>query len=433
MTGLAVARVREPGRRTARRHGAKPSEKSIARDAQAAPRAEERFRGAPLAPPPLAGPPTPAAWPSPRQTKNGWGRLAPELKVQVALSLWADDVVALGNADVGLIPYLAAAPGLQVRQSAYRRAIAGTRGQALLAALRTYAPEYRADDRDWLPVDDDESAEVLAAVCALGEGRGPAPLVWVMQDNCAARMVGLPARVHVDVDASASLRRRRQPPWTVPPGVNCLHFHLANNLFGGRDDLRRSRVLGRHSFGLGHALHRVDLSHLDLTRGRLDLSAVASCNACEFWSLSVGSGNFGLRWPREVKHLRLVGCTFADQGAAFALPDGLQTLDVTETHLAQQAKDWTLPATLRVLDASHSTLGAGPLPLSLPAAIERISVSTEGPADELRGIVFPQTLKELSIGCGERPYPQPRKAKLFKRNWQRALRAQLPGVRVTVR
>lgn len=219
----------------------------------------------------------------------GWNDLAPELKIRVAQMLdYGGDVFALGRADVALIPYLAADPHLPIKQRAYNKAITNLRGPALVAAVREHRQAFWASERDWLEVREDETLDVVVQLCRLREGRGPQLMFHVDLDVCHQRLFDMPTEVHVDVDISAGLKRRREPTWSLPVQASCLLAGPDGQNYTWPPQPPRLEVRGRHAFGYNGVLERMFFSYLHLTRGRLDLSGVTRCGEIEISRAEIG-------------------------------------------------------------------------------------------------------------------------------------------------
>jgi hypothetical protein len=237
--------------------------------------------------------------------------------------------------------------------------------------------------------------------------------------------------IHLDVLVSKSLFAQRQAPWSLPTEVDCLFFSAPEERSA---DYQRP-VRGRHAFASSQRLDHLTISHLDLTRGRLDLSKIAGVLNMEMWDCTIG--DFGLRWPAKVRSLELNRCTFQDQCQSFELPDDLQHLDMSDMTIAGADPTWQLPATLTTLYTRDSSIATRELPASLPLTLRTVECSTEHLTPRLRTQSYPQSypqsIREIEIRHRDRAPEQTRRIKLFKRNWQRKLTQKHPEARVEIR
>ncbi|GFZ50429.1 hypothetical protein JCM24511_08186 [Saitozyma sp. JCM 24511] len=175
------------------------------------------------------------------------------------------------------------------------------------------------------------------------------------------------------------------------------------------------------------------ISHLDLTRGRLDLSKIAGVLNLEIWDCTIGVGDFGLRWPAKVRSLDLSRWKFQDQSQSFELPYDLQYLHMNDTTIAGADRTWQLPTTLTTLDTQLCSITTQELPAVLPPTLRTVHCTTSHFAPRLRTQIYPQSIREIEVSHWDRAPEQTRRMKLFKRNWQRELKQKHSEARVEIR
>ncbi len=378
--------------------------------------------------------PAPASQRHEATRKASWQRLPEEIKLHIA-QLCDDnrDVYALGSAEVSLIPVIAKMPWSPPRQERYDKAILHQSGEALLSGLKNYAEEYRASRDFVLPLDSEESVEVIEKVFAFRAGRGPTPQLGLSQDKSAQIAHTLPQDLHLDIDVTQNLLRRNQQIYYLPQQTQCLTAWLLKPLSDrSTPEDRQLRVRGRHKYAASKNLMRIGVSYGDFSRGRLDLSAVDQVNFIELWCCNIGKGDFGLRWPKQVHSLRLVGCQFSDQAEAFELPQGLKILDINETDLASLAPNWLLPPTLEDLSIMRCSIAGKTLPSHLPPALVTLSCCSKSFPFDLRQQEFPQCIQDISLSDDSHSQNNFRRFKIYKRNWANALKQKHPSASVSI-